>query len=132
MDRPLPSDHPYIWVIDHSPVVLSIVPHWLAWEGYDTLGFLDGHQLDSWINQHQSGLRAPDLILIDLQFPDISRVFTLLQQQPACSRSIWIGVTEPPGAVVSKRFNLAHWIEKPISIEPLLATLAQALAFPRT
>ena len=115
-----------ILVVDDEPDIRELVSEILADEGYSVTSAKDGESARA---AYLSG--KPDLVLLDIWMPDIDGI-TLLKEWSsagplACPVVIMSGHGTLETAVEATRLGAHDFVQKPLSLAKLLATVTNAL-----
>ncbi|HSM69359.1 MAG TPA: sigma-54 dependent transcriptional regulator [Xanthomonadales bacterium] len=118
--------HAQILVVDDEPDIRDLVCEILEDEGYSVSSARDGESARAaYATDH------PDLVLLDIWMPDIDGI-TLLKEWSeggalACPVVVMSGHGTLETAVEATRLGAHDFIQKPLSLAKLLATVKQAL-----
>lgn len=120
---------PHILVVDDEPDIRYLVCEILEDEDYSVTSAEDGESARA-----SYAARQPDLVLLDIWMPDIDGI-TLLREwsadgAPACPVIVMSGHGTLETAVEATRLGAHDFIQKPLSLAKLLATVRQALEAP--
>ena len=123
-DRMVPAVPPTVLVVDDDPEVLRVLAELLADEGYRVRTAADGaaalRELDE---------APPDLVLLDCQLPELHGVTLaagLHAARPGLPLILVSGISDDPC------LPGVPFLRKPFDADELLATVAAALAGPRS
>lgn len=115
-----------ILIVDDEPDIRDLVGDILTDEGYEVFAAPDAATARELRGQHQ-----PDLILLDVWMPDIDGVTLLREWRDGdlldCPVVMISGHGSVETAVEATRLGAHDFIEKPVSMARLLATVRQAL-----
>jgi DNA-binding NtrC family response regulator len=115
-----------ILVVDDEPDIRQLVSEILADEGYSVSSAMDGESARvAYANE------KPDLVLLDIWMPDIDGI-TLLKEWSsggtlACPVVVMSGHGTLETAVEATRLGAHDFVQKPLSLAKLLATVKNAL-----
>jgi len=118
--------HAQILVVDDEPDIRELVSEILRDEGYTVTSARDGESARAaYASAH------PDLVLLDIWMPDIDGI-TLLKEWSeggglSCPVVVMSGHATLETAVEATRLGAHDFIQKPLSLAKLLATVKQAL-----
>jgi len=115
-----------ILVVDDEPDIRELVGEILLDEGYTVIPASDGESARA-----AYAADRPDLVLLDIWMPDIDGI-TLLKEwsaggSPACPVVIMSGHGTLETAVEATRLGAHDFVQKPLSLAKLLATVRLAL-----
>lgn len=117
---------PLILVCDDDVSIRSVLQMRLEQQGFRVIMVASGEEAIE-----QATLQHPDVILLDLQMPEINgwQVMAALKQQPS-TREIPIIICSicPPTETQALQSNFADWIRKPLNESLLIQSLKQTLA----
>ena len=115
-----------ILIVDDEPDIRELIGEILADEGFDVLTAADAASARELRGQHK-----PDLILLDVWMPDVDGVTLLREWRDGdlldCPVVMISGHGSVESAVEATRLGAFDFIEKPVSMARLLATVGQAL-----
>ncbi len=117
-----------VLVVDDEPDIRGLIGEILSDEGYDVTLAGSGAEANSALAQ-----MTPDLVLLDVWMPDIDGI-SLLAQWRARDHSLRFPVVMISGhgtvetAVEATRLGAVDFVEKPVSLSRLLATLEKAFS----
>jgi DNA-binding NtrC family response regulator len=116
----------HILVVDDEPDIRYLVSEILEDEGYDVSTAENGETARTAFLGRQ-----PDLVLLDIWMPDIDGISLLREWsaggEPACPIVMMSGHGTLETAVEATRLGARDFVEKPLSLAKLLATVRQAL-----
>jgi DNA-binding NtrC family response regulator len=116
----------HILVVDDEPDIRNLVSEILADEGYSVQTAANGETART-----TYAARQPDLVLLDIWMPDIDGISLLREwsggSSPACPVVMMSGHGTLETAVEATRLGAHDFIQKPLSLAKLLATVRQAL-----
>ena len=120
-----------ILIVEDNDKNMKLVRDILRHKGYATLEAVTGRE-----GVHMALEQIPDLILMDIQLPDIDGIqaLRLIRKQPALNAIPVLAVTasvmpEDRHKIASSGFD--GFISKPISIKPFMEAVERFLAFGR-
>ena len=120
-----------ILIVEDNDKNMKLVRDILRHKGYATLEAVTGRE-----GVHMALEQVPDLILMDIQLPDIDgfQALRLIREQPALKAIPVLAVTasvmpEDQHKIASSGFD--GFISKPISIKPFMEAVERFLAFGR-
>jgi DNA-binding NtrC family response regulator len=116
----------HILVVDDEPDIRYLVSEILEDEGYKVSTAENGEAARSvYANVH------PDLVLLDIWMPDVDGISLLREWsaggQPACPVVMMSGHGTLETAVEATRLGARDFVQKPLSLAKLLATVRQAM-----
>lgn len=121
-----PSQTPSILVVDDEPDIRDLLREILQEEGYQVAVAADGETA-----RRASAERRPDLALLDIWMPDIDGITLLKEWHNGPGPSFPVIMMSGHGtietAVEATRHGAFDYIEKPLSLARLLATVRSAL-----
>lgn len=120
-----------ILIVEDNDKNMKLVRDILRHKGYATLEAVTGRE-----GVHMALEQVPDLILMDIQLPDIDgfQALRLIREQPGLKAIPVLAVTasvmpEDQHKIASSGFD--GFISKPISIKPFMEAVERFLAFGR-
>jgi two-component system nitrogen regulation response regulator NtrX len=123
---PLKMSQAQILVVDDEPDICELVREILEDEGYSVTTAEDGEAA----RIAYAGSR-PDLVLLDIWMPDIDGISLLREWSadgsPSCPVVVMSGHGTLETAVEATRLGAHDFVQKPLSLAKLLATVRQAL-----
>ena len=118
--------HAHILVVDDEPDIRQLVQEILEDEGYSVATAKDGESARLIYAQHR-----PDLVLLDIWMPDIDGISLLkewsINGNPESQVVIMSGHGTLETAVEATRLGAFDFVQKPLSLAKLLATVRKAL-----
>ncbi len=123
------ADTKQILVVDDEAIILETVRAILEDEGFEVETVEDGESALRFIDD---ATRLPDLILLDIWLPGMDGLEVLekiKEQWPHIPVVIMSGHGNVETAVRATRLGAYDFIEKPLSLEPLIVTINNALKF---
>jgi DNA-binding NtrC family response regulator len=115
-----------ILVVDDEPDIRELVGEILSDEGYSVIPAKDGESARS-----AYATEKPDLVLLDIWMPDIDGIALLKEWSSdgslACPVVVMSGHGTLETAVEATRLGAHDFVQKPLSLAKLLATVKQAL-----
>ncbi len=113
-----------VLVIDHDPLFLQLITHFLQLEGYEVDTADDGRQAIE-----QVEVQAPDLVLLDAAIPHQPDPLTVCQRIRARSQASIICITPTPAEEKSNLIELGadEYLCKPFDADELLVHMQRVL-----
>ncbi|KPK78391.1 MAG: hypothetical protein AMS25_15685 [Gemmatimonas sp. SM23_52] len=121
---PAPEDTPIV-VVDDEPSVLSFLRKVLEAEGYPVETFESAQEAFTRISQAGVALLIADIVLPDMGGMELVR--RSLEEDPSLSVLILTGAADTESAVESLRLGVDDYLQKPISADDLIVSVARAL-----
>ena len=116
-----------VLVVDDEPHIREVVRRFLTREGYDVIEAEDGAEA-----LEKVGQEAPDIILLDVQMPQMDgfEVLKRLREDPATRAMpviLLTTITHRQGEIVRMRLGVNHYVTKPPDPDTLKLTIKVAL-----
>ena len=116
-----------VLVVDDEPHIREVVRRFLTREGYDVIEAEDGAEA-----LEKVGQEAPDIILLDVQMPQMDgfEVLKRLREDPATRAMpviLLTTITHRQGEIVRMRLGVNHYVVKPCDPDIMRATIKVAL-----
>jgi response regulator of citrate/malate metabolism len=114
----------HVLIIEDDPPLASFYKRILEYNGYQSVCVSNCTEART-----QLKVECPDLVLLDVILPD-GNGFELLQSEstPTCALNKVVVVSSGDFKAEARLHGIAHYLNKPVSAESLLATVEHALA----
>jgi len=114
-----------VLIVDDEPGILEQLSQLLREEGYQVLTAASGEEA---LEVHAS--QRPDVVFLDIWLPDrdgLETLVALLEIDPAAAVVMISGHGTAPTAVKAIKMGACNYLEKPLSLQGVLAAVADAL-----
>ncbi len=114
----------YILVVDDEEAVRDMLKYALEEEGYGVVAATDGNSALALLLEHK-----PDLVLLDIQLPDIHgyRVLERIRERSEVPVIMLTGVDHPISVQHSVSLGADDYVRKPFQIDQLLLRIRNKL-----